>query len=183
MRIHLDESAKTIEQFLDLATSGNFDLHIEAADRSSTTLIQISRISRFLHKYDCPSVRHILRDNVATRRDLPPIALLIGEIPEKPERFAHMLNHYSKRETSLWPPPDSSSSQGERAMKPRNVPIEAYAALPVQYHWALKMSNIGNLNIIDVREEGSRGMKPGQRFLHFLELAEAAGFCDHQRSP
>lgn len=181
MRIHLDESAKTIEQFLDLAASGNFDLPMENIDGSSAAIIRVSRISRFLHKYDCPPVRGRLCSSVANRverRELPPITLLISEIPEKPVQFASMLDRYSKRETSLWPRPDSTRSQGERAMKPTNVPIEAYAALPVQYHWALKMSNVGNLNPVDVLDDGSRGMKPGQRFLHFLGLAEAAGFCE-----
>lgn len=179
MRIEIDEPAIVVEQFLDLASCGDFYLPMEDDSGKPTALIHLSRLSRFLNKYDCPLVRRSLCNNVAHLRELPPIALLIAEIPDKPVQFARMLDKYEKRENTLWLFPNQRGSHGERAMVPDNVPIEAYATLPVQYHWALKMSSVGIVNRANDWGAHRRSSSPGQRFLHFIQEAERAGF--HQQ--
>lgn len=170
--IELEEASSTIEQFLDIVTTGDFSLTFSDESKTSTTLVELSRPAKFLRKYDCPVALSILRNNVRYRTDVPLIALLLVEIPDTPRYFIKGLDSFACDENRLW----IGSTPPNASIKPKNVPLEAFAELPIQYHWALRQARVGNLERSAIQGGNNQLMSPGERFKCLLEMAKASGF-------
>lgn len=162
-RIQLPESATTIRNFIHLHKEAD----IEDPGYHSV-LNELSDLAHFIKKYECGLARKMLLKVISghQQRCWPPIVLLlVGEPLDDLTQFILFLNTFAGREDSLWESPLAPHA-------PKSIPRNAFMRTSQLHLWAIKMADVGNIPRAVGGRHAKKEMPPGERYRHYLELAE-----------
>lgn len=166
--LELDETATTIEQFLDLVTTGSTSFVV--SETTSPDYAQALRLVNFLRKFECQPATGYLSQFVkafSKSQDVNFLRILTAMHLGLPQTCAELLDN----EPALfqWLHPVT-----RKDTLPKQLPFEVFQHIPQRYLWALIAAGIHDESQVPVYVKSSRKsvrMRPSERFLHFLEGA------------
>lgn len=164
--IELDETATTIDQFLDLVTTGSTSF--VATKGASPDYAQAVRLVSFLRKFECQPAIGYLNQFVkapSKSQDVNHLRLLTAMHLGLPETCAELVDNEPALFQWLHP-----ATRKDTLLK--QLPYEVFQLIPQRYLWALMAAGIHEESLVQVYVKSARKivrMGPSQRFLHFLE--------------
>lgn len=166
-RIELDETAATIEQFLDLVTTGSTSFVVKTPpDSAQIDYAQAVNLVAFLRKFECQAAIGYLNQFVKTPSKCAQVnhlRLLTALHLGVPETCAEMLGNEPELFTWLHP-------AVRKDTLPQLLPFEVFQYVPQRYLWALMAAGVHDQMHVPVVIQGVRNRKsPSERFLHFME--------------